>query len=41
VGGTLEQADRTIHPTMLTDGSRMLIMQEEIFADRAARTLRT
>jgi aldehyde dehydrogenase (NAD+) len=33
VGGTLEQADRTIHPTMLTDVTPdMLIMQEEIFA---------
>jgi aldehyde dehydrogenase (NAD+) len=32
VGGTLEHADRTIHPTMLTDvTSDMLIMQEEIF----------
>jgi len=32
VGGTLEQADRTIHPTMLTDVTPdMLIMQEEIF----------
>jgi aldehyde dehydrogenase (NAD+) len=33
VGGTLEQADRTIHPTLLTDVTpEMLIMQEEIFA---------
>ena len=33
VGGTLEGADRTIHPTMLTDVTPdMLIMQEEIFA---------
>jgi aldehyde dehydrogenase (NAD+) len=33
VGGTLEQADRTIHPTMLTDVTPdMQIMQEEIFA---------
>ncbi len=32
VGGTLEQADRTIPPTMLTDVTPdMLIMQEEIF----------
>ena len=32
VGGTLEEADRTIHPTMLTDVTPdMLIMQEEIF----------
>ena len=32
VGGTLEGADRTIHPTMLTDVTPdMLIMQEEIF----------
>ncbi len=32
VGGTLEQADRTIHPTMLTDVTPdMQIMQEEIF----------
>ena len=32
VGGTLEGADRTIHPTMLTDVTpEMLIMQEEIF----------
>lgn len=32
VGGTLEAADRTIHPTMLTDVTPdMLIMQEEIF----------
>jgi aldehyde dehydrogenase (NAD+) len=32
VGGTLEKADRTIHPTMLTDVTPdMLIMQEEIF----------
>jgi aldehyde dehydrogenase (NAD+) len=33
VGGTLEQSDRTIHPTMLTDVTPdMQIMQEEIFA---------
>lgn len=32
VGGTLDPADRTIHPTMLTDVTPdMLIMQEEIF----------
>jgi aldehyde dehydrogenase (NAD+) len=32
VGGTLEEADRTIHPTLLTDVTTdMLIMQEEIF----------
>jgi aldehyde dehydrogenase (NAD+) len=32
VGGTLEEGDRTIHPTMLTDVTPdMLIMQEEIF----------
>ncbi len=32
VGGVLEEADRTIHPTMLTDVTPdMLIMQEEIF----------
>ncbi len=32
-GGTLEQADRTIHPTLLTDVTPdMQIMQEEIFA---------
>ena len=32
VGGTLEAADRTIHPTMLTDVTpEMQIMQEEIF----------
>jgi aldehyde dehydrogenase (NAD+) len=32
VGGTLEAADRTVHPTMLTDVTPdMLIMQEEIF----------
>lgn len=32
VGGTLEAADRTIHPTLLTDVTpEMLIMQEEIF----------
>ena len=32
VGGTLEAADRTIHPTLLTDVTPdMLIMQEEIF----------
>jgi aldehyde dehydrogenase (NAD+) len=32
VGGALEAADRTIHPTLLTDvTSDMLIMQEEIF----------
>ena len=33
VGGTLEEADRTVHPTMLTDVTPdMQIMQEEIFA---------
>jgi aldehyde dehydrogenase (NAD+) len=33
VGGTLEAADRTIHPTLLTDVTPdMQIMQEEIFA---------
>jgi aldehyde dehydrogenase (NAD+) len=33
VGGTLEEADRTIHPTLLTDVTPdMQIMQEEIFA---------
>src|SRR5690606_29312789 len=33
VGGTLEQADRTVHPTLLTDVTPdMQIMQEEIFA---------
>jgi len=33
VGGTLEPADRTIHPTLLTDVTPdMQIMQEEIFA---------
>ncbi|HUI61674.1 MAG TPA: aldehyde dehydrogenase family protein, partial [Steroidobacteraceae bacterium] len=33
VGGTLEEADRTIHPTLLTNVTPdMLIMQEEIFA---------
>lgn len=33
VGGTLESADRTIHPTLLTDVTPdMQIMQEEIFA---------
>lgn len=33
VGGTLEQADRTIHPTLLIDVTPdMQIMQEEIFA---------
>jgi aldehyde dehydrogenase (NAD+) len=33
VGGTLEEADRTIHPTLLTDVTPdMAIMQEEIFA---------
>ena len=33
VGGTLEEGDRTIHPTLLTDVTPdMLIMQEEIFA---------
>ena len=33
VGGTLEQADRTIHPTLLTDVTAdMQIMKEEIFA---------
>lgn len=32
VGGTLEEADRTVHPTLLTDVTPdMLIMQEEIF----------
>ena len=32
VGGTFEEADRTIHPTLLTDVTPdMLIMQEEIF----------
>src|SRR5690349_16972625 len=32
VGGTLEAADRTIHPTLLTDvAPDMAIMQEEIF----------
>jgi aldehyde dehydrogenase (NAD+) len=32
VGGTLEQSDRTIHPTMLTEVTPdMQIMQEEIF----------
>jgi len=32
VGGTLEESDRTIHPTMLTDVTPdMQIMQEEIF----------
>ncbi len=32
VGGTLEAADRTIHPTLLTEVTPdMLIMQEEIF----------
>ena len=32
VGGTLEEADRTIHPTLLTEVTpEMLIMQEEIF----------
>ena len=32
VGGTLEAADRTVHPTLLTDVTPdMLIMQEEIF----------
>lgn len=32
VGGVLEEADRTIHPTILTDVTPdMLIMQEEIF----------
>jgi aldehyde dehydrogenase (NAD+) len=32
VGGTLEQTDRTIHPTLLTDVTPdMQIMQEEIF----------
>jgi aldehyde dehydrogenase (NAD+) len=32
VGGTLEEADRTIHPTLLTGVTPdMLIMQEEIF----------
>jgi aldehyde dehydrogenase (NAD+) len=33
VGGVLEENDRTIHPTLLTDVTPdMLIMQEEIFA---------
>ncbi|NIQ97738.1 MAG: aldehyde dehydrogenase family protein, partial [Desulfuromonadales bacterium] len=33
VGGVLEEADRTIHPTLLTDVTPdMAIMQEEIFA---------
>jgi len=33
VGGTLDEANRTIHPTLLTDVTPdMLIMQEEIFA---------
>jgi len=33
VGGVLEEQDRTIHPTLLTDVTPdMLIMQEEIFA---------
>ena len=33
VGGILEEDDRTIHPTLLTDVTPdMLIMQEEIFA---------
>ena len=33
VGGTLEEADRTVHPTLLTDVTPdMAIMQEEIFA---------
>jgi aldehyde dehydrogenase (NAD+) len=33
VGGTLEEEDRTIHPTLLTDVTAdMAIMQEEIFA---------
>jgi aldehyde dehydrogenase (NAD+) len=33
VGGTLEPADRTVHPTLLTDVTAdMQIMQEEIFA---------
>jgi aldehyde dehydrogenase (NAD+) len=33
VGGILEETDRTIHPTLLTDVTPdMLIMQEEIFA---------
>jgi aldehyde dehydrogenase (NAD+) len=32
VGGTLEAADRTVHPTLVTDVTPdMLIMQEEIF----------
>ena len=32
VGGTLEESDRTVHPTLLTDVTPdMLIMQEEIF----------
>ncbi|MBN8829810.1 MAG: aldehyde dehydrogenase family protein [Sphingomonadales bacterium] len=33
VGGTLEEADLTVHPTMLTDVTpQMKILQEEIFA---------
>ena len=33
MGGVLEEADRTIHPTLITDVTPdMLIMQEEIFA---------
>jgi len=33
VGGILEETDRTIHPTLLTDVTPdMMIMQEEIFA---------
>ncbi len=38
VGGTLEAADRTIHPTLLTDVTPdMLIMQEEIFGPGVPR----
>ena len=37
VGGTLDAADLTIHPTMLTDVTpQMKILQEEIFAPVAA-----
>jgi aldehyde dehydrogenase (NAD+) len=33
VGGTFEEDDRTVHPTMLTDVTpQMTILQEEIFA---------
>ena len=41
VGGTLEEADRTIHPTMLTDVTPdMLIMQEgNLRAGRARNEL--